>query len=482
MKVMLINAPPLKSTGITGQIYPPLGILYLASYARRARPDIEFRAIDGYNEKTGAVLRAVTDFAPDVVGISFTSQAATGAYKLIAELKEQDPKVVVVIGGPHPTALPEDCFRDGAKADVAVIGEGEQTFLEILEAFDAAGDLTSIAGTAYWADGKLHRNETRDLIADLDTIPFPARDLLDIRRYPGYMYKKRRADTNIISARGCPFDCVYCSNPVWKLRKPWYRLRSPQNVVDEIEMIGEQYGITEIFDETDEFNGSKRWAGEVCQEIIDRKVDVALKAQMRVDNIDAELVAKLEQAGLWMALFGLESANDRTLTGINKRQSLEQMNRAMSLMKDSGVKCFGLFMAFNVWEEDGQVAFEGREESMNTLNYIRQLVREGKLQLFGWSMTTPYPGSKLYDIALRHDLIDRRHVGHWERFDSGASFTMALPGVREKDWIAVMSAGKRLQMRLLLTSGTFNIKAMPLYIRKAWGLVKTRLARLGRRA
>jgi len=472
MKVMLINAPPLKSTGITGQIYPPLGILYLASYVRQARADIEFRAIDGYNEKPKAVPGAVGAFGPDVVGISFTSQAATGAYKLIRELKQQDPDVFVVIGGPHPTALPEDCFRDGPKADLAVIGEGEQTFLEILEALEGGGDLKSIAGTAYWADGQLHRNEARDLIADLDTIPFPARDLLDIRRYPGYMYKKRRADTNIISARGCPFDCVYCSNPVWKLRKPWYRLRSPRNVVDEIEMIAEQYGITEIFDETDEFNGSKRWAAEVCREIIDRKVDVALKAQMRVDNIDADLVAKLEQAGLWMALFGLESANDRTLKGINKRQSLEQMNRAMSLMAGSGIKCFGLFMAFNVWEEDGQVAFEGRHESMNTLNYVRQLVRERKLQLFGWSMTTPYPGSKLYDIALRHNLIDKRHVGHWERFDSGASFTMALPGVSEKDWVAVMSAGKRLQMRLLLTSGTFK------YLRKAWGLLKTRLGRL----
>lgn len=478
MKVMLVNAPPLKAMGITGQIYPPLGILYLASYARNKRDDLEFQAIDGYSEKRRSLVSRIAAFRPDVVGLSFTSQAASGAYRLVAEIKERIGNCTIVLGGPHPTALPEDCLQR-CQADLVVIGEGEDTFLDILNRVEGrSNDLMNILGTVVRDNDNIRTNPLRPLIRDLDQIPFPARDLLNIRRYPGYMYKKRWRDTNIISSRGCPFNCVYCSNPVWKLQKPWYRLRSPKNVVDEIEHIAEQYGITEIFDQTDEFNADKAWARNVCREIIDRNVDVAWKAQMRVDNVDAELVQDMERAGFWMCLFGLESSNERTLKGINKRQTLAQMNHALDLMKASNIKCFGLFMAFNVWEEDGKCCYEGKAESMATLDFVRRLIRERKLQLFGWSLTTPYPGSKLYEIALSHGLIDPKLVGHWEEFDSGSSFTMKLPGVDEKDWLAVMGTGKRLQARMLLTSGTFNLKALPLYLKKAYGIAKSRIRRL----
>lgn len=472
MKVLLINAPPLKTFGITGQIYPPLGILYLASYAREKRKDFEFKAIDGYKEDKQKLVAEIIKYNPDVLGVSFTTQAATGAYQLMNEVKQRNDKIYIVVGGPHPTTIPEDCFKNSA-TDIAVIGEGEETFFEILKKFGGSSkNLSDIRGTVLMHNGQLKRNPLRPLIKDLDQIPFPARDLLDIKKYPGYMYKKYDCDTDIISARGCPFNCTYCSNPVWKLQKPWYRLRSPGNIVDEIESIIKDYGIREIFDETDEFNGNKKWAKEVCDEIIKRKLDIAWKAQMRVDNIDSELISKLKQSGFWMGLFGLESANNRTLEGIDKKQTVEQINQALDKFKDSHIKCFGLFMAFNVWEKDGKLCYENKDDSLRTLNFARQLVNEKKLHLFGWSMTTPYPGSELYNIAKRHNVIDKKCIGHWEYFDSGSNFIMKLPGVKEKDWSQVINAGKRLQVRLLFSSGTFNFKAMPLYLKKAYFLVK----------
>ena len=472
MRILLLNAPPLKTFGITGQIYPPLGILYLASYARGKRPDFEFKAIDGYKENNQKLVHKIIAYTPDILGVSFTTQAATGAYKLINEVKQINPKIVIVTGGPHTSILPEDCLEKSA-ADIAVIGEGEETFLEIAEKVDSASkDMSTIIGTAVMDSGRFKKNPMRPLIGDLDEIPFPARDLLDIKKYPGYMYKKYDCDTDIVSARGCPFNCTYCSNPVWKLQKPWYRLRSPKNVVDEIESIINDYGIREVYDQTDEFNGNKKWAKEVCDEIIKRKLDIAWKAQMRVDNIDSELVAKLKQSGFWMGLFGLESANDRTLEGINKKQTVEQINQALDKFKDSQIKCFGLFMAFNVWEKGGKLCYENKDDSLRTLNFVRRLTNEKKLHLFGWSMTTPYPGSELYNIAQRHNLIDKKHIDRWEHFDSGSNFIMKLPGVTASDWSCVINAGKKLQAKLLLTSGTFNLRAMPLYFKKVYYVLK----------
>ncbi len=242
MKLLLVNAPPIKELGITGQIYPPLGILYLASYARRYMHNLEVKAIDGYKADKRKLADTIIKYNPDVLGMSFTTQAATGAYKLINEIKAQNKRIKVVNGGPHPTIMPEESFQR-SKADVVVIGEGEETFLEILQRIENREAIDCISGTAVLCDGKFKPNPHRPLIKNLDDIPFPARDLLDITKYPGYLYKKYRVDTDIISARGCPFNCTYCSNPVWKLQKPWYRVRSPKNVVDEMEFIVAEYGI-----------------------------------------------------------------------------------------------------------------------------------------------------------------------------------------------------------------------------------------------
>lgn len=477
MKIMLLNAPPLKTLGVTGQIYPPLGVLYLASYAREKRKDLDISACDGYKEERETLVRRITKFNPKVLGVSFTTQAATGAYRLINEVKAANPGIFIVAGGAHPTIVPEDLFEQTG-VDMVVTGEGEVTFHEILEKIDGdEKDLDSTLGTVVKRNGKIRKNPIRPFIEDLDTIPFPARDLIDLKKYPGYMYKRFSHDTDIVSARGCPFNCVYCSNPIWKQQKPWYRLRSPKNVVDEMEHIIEAYGIREFFDQTDEFNGNKQWAMDLCDEILKRKLDIAWKAQMRVDNIDEALAEKLKKSGFWMGLFGLESANQRTLTGIRKKQTIEQMDKALDIMKKNGLRCFGLFMAFNVWEENGKLCFEGRDDSLRTLAYLKGLLKDKKLHLFGWSMTTPYPGSELYRIAAKHNLIDKEYVGKWEYFDSGSNFLMKLPGVSEKDWLQVMNAGKRLQAMSLFRSGTFNLRAMPLYLKKAYYVAGRNLKR-----
>ncbi|HLB24881.1 MAG TPA: radical SAM protein, partial [Nitrospirota bacterium] len=417
---------------------------------------------------------------PDVLGVSFTTQAATGAYAIINQVREELPGTFIVAGGPHPTLMPAEVL-ERSKTDLVGMGEGEDTFLEILQRLKEGADTSSIAGTVALKDGTPTFNPSRPLIKDLDTIPFPARDLLDMGRYPGYHYKKRGKDTSLISGRGCPFNCVFCSNPVWKYQKPWYRLRSPQNVADEVEHLMKDYGIYEFYDETDEFNGNLKWAKSVCEELIRRRLDISWKAQMRADNVDDELAALMVASGCWLGFFGVESGNDFTLEGIGKRLKVETVRESLGTLKKAGMKTFALLMAFNVWEEGGVLKFETKEDTLNTLNFAKQLVKEGKVDLMSWSLTTPFPGSRLYDIALKHNLIPEEKVGRWELWDPSSNFVMRLPGVTEADWLEIQARGKRLQAVLLFKSGTFNVHSIPLYIRKAWSLVIKNLGRFYKR-
>ena len=173
-------------------------------------------------------------------------------------------------------------------------------------------------------------------------------------------------------------------------------------------------------------------------------------------------------AGFWLGLFGIESGNGRTLRGINKRVSVDDNRQALGILKEAGISTFALLMAFNVWEEDGRLCFEDKEDTIHTLDYIKALIKQKKVDLMSWSLTTPYPGSKLYDIARRHDLIPNEALGQWEMWDSSERIVMQIPGITKRDWIEIQNKGKILQARLLLKSGTFNYKSIPLYIKRPW--------------
>ncbi|MBN2532753.1 MAG: B12-binding domain-containing radical SAM protein [Spirochaetales bacterium] len=474
MKIMLLNSPPLKHFGIVGQIYPPLGILYIASYLRKNNSRYDIKALDGYREKSiDAVINRIVHFHPDILGVSSVTQAATGALEIITHIRNKIKGVVIIAGGPHPTLFPGELLLK-AHADAVVMGEGEVTFSELVHCLYENKDYNELPGLAVKQSGKVNINAKRPLITNLDDIPFPARDLLDIKAYPGYHYKKTVWDTSFLSGRGCPYQCVYCSNPVWKYDKPWMRLRSPENISSELEELKAIYGVSEFYDQTDLFNGNLKWAKAVCDEYIQRKLDIHWKVQMTAKNIDKELGSKMVESGCWLGLIGVETGNDKTSRGINKRSTTALVEQSLSILKQSGMKTFALLMAFNVWEEDGRLHYENMADTMNTLRFVRRLIHKNLVDIISWSLTTPYPGSRLYDIAQKHNLIPGDMDGKWEFWDSSENFIMHLPGVRKKDWQKVKRKGKLLQIMLLFKSGTFNIRSLPIYIKKAWLLIKNK--------
>jgi anaerobic magnesium-protoporphyrin IX monomethyl ester cyclase len=429
MKIQLINAPPFDLSKSSERMasYPPLGLLYIASYVRQFKPDIEWKISDGTLYGFKKCIDDFRQFKPDIVGISFTTPFATGAYKLIDTLKEIRPDVRIVAGGAHPSILPEEALK---KVDTVVIGEGEKSFLRVIE-----GERGKICS---------------DYIEDLDKIPFPARDLVNMKEYPGNSLKSAQPETSIISTRGCAWNkCWFCSNP-WKINKPWYRARSPKNVVDEIQMLMEKYNIKEYYDQSEELNvGVERGIG-ICKEIMDRGLDIKWKTQIRADTVSEELIKNMAKAGCWMIYMGIESGNQSTLDGIQKGITLENVERVCTLAHKYGIKTFGFFVFFHAWEKDGMLQNETLKESMNTLSYGKRLMKQKILDYSSWMIATPFPFSPLWDTCMKYDLIPKEYLGKWENWNLGYNLLMKLPNVSAEDLEVMRKEIRKMNLNHLI--------------------------------
>lgn len=475
MKVHLINSPQKAGQDSSGFefLYPPLGLLYLASYGKKkAGANVRFKFTDGLLLGMEKTLEEVKKYKPDIVGVSFTTSACEGAFDFINNIKKISKNILVVSGGPHTTAVPDEVLIR-SETDISAIGEGEETFAEII----TGKALKDIEGILYKNNGIIYKNLNRKPIKNLDDIPFPDRDLIeDWSVYKGYYLAKKKPDMVMISSRGCPYNCTFCSNPVWKVSKPFFRTRSPENIVEEIKELKDKYGAKEIFDETDDFNLSKNHAIKVCQAVIDAELDLSFKFQVRANKMDEELAENIRNMGTWLVFVGAESGNQRTLNGTRKMVKLEEIENCTRLLSEKGIKIYALFMGFNVWEEEGKLCYEGVEECRETIQFAKNLIKKKYIHFSGFSLTNPFPGSELFEIVKRHKLIDQTQG--WMHWNDLWKLNMQLPGVTEKDCEIVKSEAGKLQALCTLKSGNINLKTAYPILRRGLRLVKTEIKKI----
>ncbi len=482
MKIHLVFSPP-QNPGTLAEmsegVMPPLGILYLASYVRERIPGLEIKITDGLVCGYAATINEILDFKPDILGVSINTPGAVSAYALIGTVKDHLPKTFIVTGGAHVTSLPGECLVN-SKTDIAVIGEGEETFFRIVSSFAShdsliAGQLPSIYGIAFIKDQTIIKTPMRPYLQPLDSIPFPARDLIDLKSYKGWYLSRKSPETSMVFSRGCAYHCTFCSNKVWNVSEPRLRFRSPENIADEMALLKEQFGIKEVFDNSDEFNNSLTNAKNICKELIKRDLGMTWKTQLRAKPLDEELVRLLSESGCWYVHLGIESGNPETLEGIKKGVTLEDVEAACKLLKKYRIRIMGLFMLFNVWEEEGRLCFEDAAKTKQTLLFAEQLYKRKLLDYFGWSITLPYPGSPLYDTALLHDLIKHHLRDHWDKWVNEEFTVMQLPGVSDKDVAKLKSRGSVLRARCMLRSGGFGLKDMFYILKKVMRVVKNEI-------
>ncbi len=484
-KVLVAFAGPLAEhrLGELGEeIGPPLGVLSIAGLLRERLPKLYIRVADGVRHGNRSVLAVLDDFQPDLLLLSFYTPCAEGAYRLAWEARARLGGLGIVFGGPHATAMPTEALLR-SPVDVVAVGEGEETAVELCRGYEPdrgwrRQDLAEIAGLVFRDGDAFHRTAPRAFIRQLDSLPFPARDLIDMSDYRGFYITKARPETNVIWSRGCPYSCTFCSNEVWKSSRPWVRSRSPSSILEEIEQLVKRWGMREVFDNADEFNHHVRWAKDVCRGFAERDMGIVWKTQVRASPLPPDLVSLMSRAGCWCVHLGIESANSDTLRGIGKGIATQDVRRACSLLKDNGIKVHGLFMLFNAWEEDGVLRFEGIEETERTLEEAGRLVEDGLLDFLGWSITTPYPGSPLYLSALRHGLIPEDLIGAWDQWLRSESFVMQLPGVDSREQARLKTRGSALRARRLLLSGNIRARDAGYLLRKLAKLVQVELRAL----
>jgi anaerobic magnesium-protoporphyrin IX monomethyl ester cyclase len=390
MKILLVFPPMLGEERYgklarAGSYLPPLGLLYLAAVLEKRH---EVRIVDGsVSDITVEDIRAeISSWRPDIVGISAYTPTLYRALAIAKIVKETDPRILTVLGGPHPTACPEETVGD-ANVDVVVSGEGEITLEELADAASASADISAVKGIFYKRDGKILRTPQREGLSKLDELPMPARHLVDMTLYkPSVMHYKRLPAFSIMCGRGCPFKCTYCSCS--KVFKKGVSLRSPENIIAEIKHLVDKYGAREIMAWDDVFGLSKKWTLEFCERI--KPLGLTWSAWMRVDLADQEVLRKMAESGCWHISYGVESGNQKVLDTIKKGITIEQIMNAFKWTHQSGMEARGTYI-FGLPNETRQTM----EDTINIS--IKSGADYAQFQLL-----TPYPGTELWDEAGKY--------------------------------------------------------------------------------
>lgn len=389
------TAPPLNSPWIHGRPFPPLGLAYVAAALEKAGFQVE--CIDNYllNKPIDYIKLEVKRLSPTIVGITCGSVTYQPCVETAKAIKEVLPSCKVVVGGPHPSYMPESMLQN-PEIDYAVIGEGERAMVELATHIAKQGDdsdVATIPGVVYRHEGKIIKNAPT-FISDLDQVPYPARHLLPIHLYSReieFLSVKPIDHMNVI--RGCPYDCAFCET-----KKIWgYKCRafSPPRVIGEIENLINNFGTKGIYFAGDNFTIQKKSTLEICDLIKQHKLDVKWVCDTRVDLISRKVLKRMKDAGCETIWFGVESGSPRILEKINKHITLQQVVDAFKLCKEEGIQTACSFM----------VGIPG--ETVNDMNASFRFAKKLDPDWVRFNIYVAVPGSVLYEEILQKKLYDR---------------------------------------------------------------------------
>jgi anaerobic magnesium-protoporphyrin IX monomethyl ester cyclase len=392
-----------KTAGSQINYWQPLGTLYVAASLKKAGHDVRF--INGAFLTHDKIMRELAEYRPDVAGLYSTTFGWDKAERTASAIKELDGRIFVFAGGPYPTAVKGRCLEEGADAiDAVVVGEGELTAVEVLERLSKGRGLDGVLGLAYREGGAVVENGPRPLIEDLDSIPFPARELLgDAQSYvPPPATYRRKPVAVMITSRGCNRRCIFCFQ-MDKTRKSGVRYRSVENVIGEIEhVLGQGYREIKFIDDTLAADYDR--AMELATEIKRRGLDFTWFASACVNQVDKPLLQAFKDAGCWAILFGAESGVQKNLNAIRKGITLEQIKQAVKAAKEVGLMVLTPFLF--------GIPGETFEEGLKTIDFACELDPD----VANFHAITPFPGTELYDKldeygTVSPDLSDYTYQG-----------------------------------------------------------------------
>jgi len=369
-----------------GACYPPTGLLYLAGKLRADGHTVCVIDVGVEGLSVEEVLDRLEQFDPQLVGLTASTPLFTGACELARRIKAR-MDVPTVVGGIHLTILREEAFGPNPQFDFAVPGEGEITLSELVRCLAGGGDPASVAGLLLRRDGRVVATASRAMVADLDELPLPARDLIPRANYlwaaPG---KGSTPIALMFTKRGCPFKCSFCSQHSMFGRN--VRCRSIESVLDELEHIVTVDGIHHILFLDDTLVIKRERMAALCEGIHRRRLEFTWEGMARANLVDEELIRMMREAGLVRISFGIESGDEATLQRINKGVTLDQIRQAYKWAKQAGMETRGSA----ILGHPGETA----KTAWKTIRFLRGLKHLDQVLL---NVMVPYPGTEVYELA-----------------------------------------------------------------------------------
>lgn len=374
-----------KSTGS----YPPLGLLYVATYMRKYT-DYDVEILDCFvNRMTFDEIKTkIKGIRPDLVGISVMTHLWLDALELAKIAKDLSPAIKTVVGGPHATIYPVSSLKNNY-IDYAICGEGEESLTKLVSAIfsgQSEEDISKIPGVAsklHLESHKTNNDIKAQKIADLDEIPFPDRTIIDNSEYFS-IFAQKGTFTTLMSSRGCPFKCIYCGERLGKN----FRAVSAEKLIEEIkESI--KLGVKNFFLHDDTFTVDKKRVKQICETLLKENLNITWEARSRVDCVDYELLKLMKQAGLSRISFGVESGNDKVLEKLRKGITLETVKKVFKWCKEFNIITFADFMIGSPGE--------GLKEIEDSIKFIKKI----KPDYVQFSITCPYPATPLYEELVK---------------------------------------------------------------------------------
>jgi len=398
MKVLLID-PPFEIWELMGDCCaPPLGLAYIAAVLEQHDIPVELIHCNGLGITWKDVPEIIEKASPDIVGTGALTPMFSAAIRLVKMVKEVDPDVITMVGGSHATFTYEEALLKIPEIDIIVRGEGEQTVVELIKCLETDSDLKNVKGIAYRDNGDIIATEKRPPV-DVDKLPLPAYHLLPMENYH---FEFLEEFSTIISSRGCPFSCTFCSEwDFWGL--PW-RPRNPESVGEELELVNKKYKRKSVWFGDDCFNVDYNHIKEICEQIAERDLDVQWFYQGRADFLikHKDLLPLMRKTGNVMVQIGVEASTDAELDCMNKKITTDQIREAVNLMREYDIVSQGLII---VGTFDDTV-----DSILHKIKYMKSL----KVDFPIFTMFTPFPGNKVYEKAKEEGLIEDFNYDHFD--------------------------------------------------------------------
>lgn len=381
---LLINPKPIAIGINEATIEVPLGILYIASFLESKGYNCGVIDANAVALSESEVIKKIFEISPLAIGISANAFTYRAALSYARQIKRINPAMPVILGGPQPTAAPELCLEEGF-VDAVVVKEGEFAAYKIMENLKSQRHpFKDVDGVLYKDNARILRIPFQKRITDIDKLPFPAYHLLPALKY----YKSRIRKwpfMGIITSRGCPFQCSFCSKDVFGNEVTF---RSPLNVISEIEFLVKHKGIRQIDILDDNFTLDKDRCAKICDLIIKKSFKIAINLQsgVRADNIDRELILLLKRAGVFKIAFGVESGDENTLKRIKKDISLEKILQVNQWARRAGMITVGFFMV--------GLPYETKESAEKTIDFVKKM----NPHIANFMIAIPFYGTALYNL------------------------------------------------------------------------------------